>query len=159
MSKTTTIIVFIVALLVVGAGAFFGGMTFGKAQAATNQQAQFQRFASRAGQFPGNGQFPGGAQASGTPQAGAAGQGFARGGTVGTVEQIDGNTLIVSTTDGPVKVQITDTTLIQKTTEITAAELEKGSSVIVTGSRNDDGSITARSIMPAGNFGTQAGGQ
>jgi hydrogenase maturation factor len=53
----------------------------------------------------------------------------------------------VTTQDGnTVQVITTDTTLIQKYTNVTVDALEPGEQVMVSGSTGDDGTITARSI-------------
>jgi hypothetical protein len=156
MNKTTTIIAVIVVVLAVAGGSFYGGMVYGKSQAGPQELtqeemlAQFQAMRG-AGGFPGGRQGGTGAAAG---QAGAAGLG----GAAGTVEKIDGDTMILGTTDGPVKVIISDNTLISKMTTIHAEDLDLGSNVIVAGSRNDDGSIQARSIQPSRASAGQAAG-
>lgn len=143
MNKSTLIIVFIVVVLAVGAGAFYGGMVYGKSQATPATPEELIAQLRERGGLPGGGQFAGrqGQNATGAVTGGL-------GGTAGTIESIDGNTLIISTNDGPVKVLASDTTLIEMTKPASVSELALGSSVIVAGSRNDDGSITARSIQP-----------
>ena len=145
MNKTVTIIVAIVVVLVVAGGSFYGGMLYGKSQATpTTPEEMFAQFRGQrgAGQFSGGGQAPSGVQ-GGQVRIGGFG-----GGTTGTVENIDEDVLIISTDDGPVKVLVTDTTMVQITRSASVDELELGSTVVVAGSRNDDGSITARSIQP-----------
>ena len=96
MNKATIIIVSIVIVLAVGAGAFYGGMVYGKSQATTAspEELMAQLRAQRGGQFPGAGQ----------GQADTGGRTGGLGGTMGTIESIDGNTVIISTNDGPVKI-------------------------------------------------------
>ena len=151
MNKSMVVILVIVALLAVGGGAFYGGTVYGKGQAEAAQpnQAAFmqQRLAGRGGQLPAEGGWPAG------DQAGIIGQGVMRGGTTGTLERVDGNTLIVTTADGPVRVLVTDDTLIQTVAQIGLLDLEMGTTITVNGARNDDGSIMARTILPAGDFG------
>jgi len=65
---------------------------------------------------------------------------------MGTIEAIEGDTLVVSTEEGEIRVQTTDTTLIEKYTSVGVEDLAVGEQVVVSGSQNDDGSITARSI-------------
>jgi hypothetical protein len=68
-------------------------------------------------------------------------------GTMGTLTNVNGNTLILTTMQNTqVTVTISDTTTIQKTIDGTAADLTTGESLVVMGSQNTDGSITARSI-------------
>jgi uncharacterized protein Veg len=68
------------------------------------------------------------------------------GGIMGTIEAVEGNTLVVTTQEGTIRVQTTDTTLIEKYTSVTTGDLEVGEGVMVSGTRQDDGSYTARSI-------------
>ena len=145
----------VLAALAAGA-AFYGGMKLGQKQvirdpmkylaggdgAFSIQVGEGQFPGGPAGNFQGRGdQFPG---AQGTPGAGmvVGGRGF----SADTIQAIDGNTIILSTADGTVKVITSDTTYIQKYMAATVADLEVGESVIVSGTENDDGSITARSI-------------
>jgi hypothetical protein len=44
-------------------------------------------------------------------------------------------------------VQTTDTTLIEKNMSVGVGDLEVGEMVVVSGPQNEDGSITARSVM------------
>jgi len=55
----------------------------------------------------------------------------------------------VNTQEGTLRVRTTDTTLIQKVMLVGVEELETGEQVLVAGSRDEDGTITARSIQPA----------
>lgn len=63
-----------------------------------------------------------------------------------TITAIDGNTITLNTADGTQKVIVSDTTYIQKYMSVTVADLAQGDTVVVSGSKNDDGSISARSI-------------
>lgn len=140
MSRRVLVGVGIVALVVLAAaGGFFYGTSVGEARA-TERQRQFlqQRFGAQGGQFPGTGQ---------TTQPRQRGAGRFGGGILGTVEGIEGSDLIVSTADGMIRVQITDTTLIEKFKAVEVGELEIGERIVVSGSRNEDGSVTARSIQ------------
>jgi len=74
------------------------------------------------------------------------------GGIMGTIEGIDGDSLVVSTEEGTIRVQTTDTTLIEKSMTVTVGDLEVGEGVVVSGSQNDDGSLTARSIRSMQGF-------
>jgi hypothetical protein len=66
---------------------------------------------------------------------------------MGTIEAVEGDTLLVSTEEGEIRVHTTDTTLIEKYMAVGVGDLEVGERVVVSGSRNDDGSVTARSIQ------------
>jgi len=146
----------VLAALAVGA-TFYGGIKLGQKQVVDNpikylagpggafsiQVGEGQLPGGPSGSFQGRGgQFPG---AQGTPGAGVVvgGRGVS---SVETIQAIDGNTLTLSTAEGTVKVITTDTTFIQKFVAVTVADLEVGESVIVSGTENDDGSMTARSI-------------
>jgi hypothetical protein len=145
-------------VLAIAGGCFWGGTLYGRSQASRTAQRFFQQGAGdRAGQFQG-GQFPG---ARVTRQVGQGDTSPLAGGIIGTIQSIDGQILTIESTDGTVKVETTDTTLIEKTMPVTIDDLEVDEQVIVTGRQNDDGSITARSIQPlrAPQFGQPAGGQ
>ena len=75
--------------------------------------------------------------------------GLAAGGTFGTIQKIEGNTIILSTNEENIEVITSETTFIQKMMDVGAEDLEVGETVIVTGSENTDGSISARSIRSA----------
>ena len=78
---------------------------------------------------------------------------------MGTIEEIQGNTLVLSTQDGTVRVQTSDTTLIEKFTSVGLLELKVGEQVMASGTKNDDGSYTARSIQSLRGFGGATPGQ
>ena len=160
MNKALQIIIVLVIVIVVAAGSFYAGTVYAQQQATANRAAQF---AGRQGQFPGldgdnaDGnapQFQQGGRAGNLGGNRTAGQGG--GGTFGQIAEIDGGTLTITTRDGnQIKVLVTDTTLIEKYASVSATELETGETVIISGSANEDGSITARSLQvaPAGRMG------
>ena len=133
MKKTVIIIVALLVLIAVVAGSFWAGMSFGQARA---NQAR-EQFRGPGGQVPG---------LFGTPQPGQRGAGRLGGGIMGTIEAVEGDTLIVTTQEGEISVQTTDTTMIEKYTTVAISDLETGERVVVSGTRQDDGSYTARSI-------------
>ena len=150
----------LVAAILVGllaiASAFYGGMKLGQRQVVNNPMQYLTGGQGLSVPFPGGdgvvvqgdfargegGQFPG---AQGTPGAGMQGGGRGRV-SADKITAIDGNTITVSTSNGTVKVIASDTTYVQKYMSVTVAELEVGDTVVVSGSENADGSITARSI-------------
>jgi hypothetical protein len=148
MKRAVVALVAVVVLVGVGGGAFYYGTKVGENRVLQNPQLLFQQLG--AGQQGGTfqrqfqGQFPG---ASGTPQAGQRGTLAQGGGLTGTIEQIEGNTVVITTDAGSVRVQTSDTTLIEKTMSVGVGDLTVGERVIVSGSQNDDGSYTARSIQ------------
>ena len=130
-----------VALLVVavGAGAFWAGMSYGKSQAEQDVAGLMQeRLGARGIQLPAGGQLPQGVQGD-TTQFG--------GGIRGTIEAVEGDTLVINSDEGIIRVQTTDTTLIEKNMSVGVGDLEIGETVVVSGPQNEDGSITARSVM------------
>ena len=82
-------------------------------------------------------------------------QGGALGGTVtrdfpgrtGAIEQIEGNTLTISTEEGTVQVLIGTDTTIQRFTEATLAELAEGMRITLIGQPGEDGAVQAVSII------------
>jgi hypothetical protein len=60
--------------------------------------------------------------------------------------------LVISTDEGTIRVHTTDTTLIEKYVSVNPGDLEIGEQVVVSGSRNDDGCLTARSIRSMRGF-------
>jgi hypothetical protein len=133
MKKTVISIVAVLVIMAVIAGSFWAGMSFGQARA--NQGRQ--QFRGPGGQGPG---------LFGTPQPGQTGAERLAGGVMGTIEAVEGDTLVVTTQEGTIRVQTTDTTMIEKYTTVAISDLEAGEGVMVSGTRQDDGSYTARSI-------------
>jgi hypothetical protein len=120
----------VLALVIVGGGAFYGGMQYDKSQ----QPAR----PTRSGNF-----------------GGAAGQGLGgRGGqngggfTTGQVVSKDDKSVTVQMRDGSSKVVFFSTsTTIGKMSSGSPSDLTVGSNVMVTGSTNADGSVAANSIQ------------
>ncbi len=137
----------LVLAVLAGLGGYFLGVSRGEARV-RETMGQFAR-----GRMGGDGNF---AFPAGTPQPGQSGQtrGPGQGGTVGAIASIAGDTLTLTTQDATIEVKVTDTTLVQKTMAVGVEQLEVGEQVIVSGTQNDDGSITARSIqaLRAGQF-------
>jgi hypothetical protein len=146
MNKRILIGLGILLLVVLAAG---GGFYAGTVTAQDRARQGFNRGQFAAGQA-GQPQRP-----SRTPQPGQQ-QGGARsgpgGGVMGTIKSAEGNTLVVTTSDGDTQVHVTDTTLIEKYTAVGVGDLNVGERVVVSGSQNDDGSVTARSIQSMRNF-------
>ncbi|MGP3960434.1 hypothetical protein ACTWPT_30935 [Nonomuraea sp. 3N208] len=73
------------------------------------------------------------------------------GGTIGTVEKVEGGKIYVKTMDGStVTVTTTDQTTVQIAKPGKVSDLEAGSTVTVRGRQGDDGSVTAASITQGG---------
>jgi hypothetical protein len=144
MKRGLIALVAVVVLAAVGGGAFYYGTKVGENRVLQNPQLLFQRM----GTGQGGGQFLGqGAAPSGTPQAGQRGFQAGAGGLMGTIEKVEGNTVVITTDTGSVTVQTSDTTLIEKTMSVGLSDLTVGERVMISGTKNDDGSYTARSIQ------------
>jgi hypothetical protein len=140
-------------VLAIGGGSFWGGTLYGRSQAGRAAERFFQEgFGGRAGQFPG---------AMITRQVGRGDTSQLGDGVMGTIQSVEDQVLVISSSEGTIRVETTDTTLIQKVMPVGVDDLEVDEQVIVMGRRNDDGTITARSIQPlrAPQFGQPAGGE
>ncbi|MFA4998664.1 MAG: DUF5666 domain-containing protein [Candidatus Paceibacterota bacterium] len=128
--KKTLIIVGVLVLL--GAGAFLGGMKFGESKKSNAgfPQGEFQNMQQGAG-------------------AGLTGSGKNGGGLVnGDILSKDDKSITVKLRDGGSKIVLfSDTTEISKFVSGTSADLEVGKTVTITGKTNQDGSVTAQSIQ------------
>jgi hypothetical protein len=144
MKRGLIALVAVLVLAAVGGGAFYYGTKVGQNRVLQNPQLLFQQMRSgqQGDQFQGQGAAP-----SGTPQAGQRSFQAGAGGLMGTIEKVEGNTVVITTDTGSVSVQTSDTTLIEKTVSVGVADLTVGERVIVSGTKNDDGSYTARSIQ------------
>ena len=142
MNKTVVIIGVLLVIVAVGGGSFWAGMKIGENRLIQDPARLMEMMMTgrEGGRLPG--QFP---EMVRTPQPGEEAAPF-RGGTMGTIEAVEGDTLVVSSEEGEVRVQTTDTTLIEKYMTVDLGDLNVGEQVVVSGSENDDGSITARSI-------------
>ncbi|WP_327582756.1 DUF5666 domain-containing protein [Nonomuraea sp. NBC_00507] len=80
--------------------------------------------------------------------------GFAQrmgGGTIGTVEKVEGGTIYVKIMDGStITVTTTDQTTVQIAKPGKVSDLQAGSTITVRGRQGDDGSVAAASITQGG---------
>ena len=156
MNRAVTIILGVLLVVVVAAGSFYGGMVYGKNQAETTFPV-----AGEGGEFPmARGQF---GQRPGSQGGAEAGQLLRdqSGMLFGEIQSIGNGELTVTDPNGEqITVYVGDTTLIQKQATVTLDALEEGETVIISGNRDDDGNITARSLQvsPGGGFLRQPGG-
>lgn len=165
----------VVAVLVLGGaigGAFAGGMVLGKSQSAEAAQVGAPPSSpSGLGQ-----QFSGGADPQSLDQlrqriqsgevsqeeiaqlrqgfqgqfgrGGAGGQGFTgRANLTGTIERVEGNTVTVNTSQGPLHAAVGEDTAIRQFAQLELADLLEGMQVTVVGVRGDDGTVEAQSIL------------
>ncbi len=123
-----------------GVGGYFLGVEQGKTQAA-NVRTQF--LAERFGGTPSGqmvpGQFPQGQ--GGTGRAGA----FGRGAT-GTVKEIQGNTILVSTAAQELKAQVTNDTRITLSVQGSISDIKVGDRIII-GGQTQGNILTATQIQ------------
>jgi len=126
------IIIAVVATLIIAGGAgFYGGMLYGQSSSA-NSRADFNR---QGGFAAGMGQ-----RGNGAPQNG----GFSG----GEIIKKDNNSITVKLNNGSSQIVLfSDTTKVTKSAEGSAVDLIVGKQVTITGSKNQDGSLTAQSIQ------------
>jgi hypothetical protein len=132
----------VASMLVIGSGAFYGGMQYEKSSG--------PRMRDR-GQF-GDGQFQPGENLRGSGSGG--GQQFRGGGfTAGEIISRDDSSITIKMQDGSTKIVLVGSSAdVMKTTEGSADDLAVGTHVTVAGTANSDGSMTAQSVQirPAG---------
>lgn len=122
-----SIIITIVAVIIVGAAAFFGGMKYQAAKATPPFAGANGRFVGAGGRF--------GGRAGGMA-------------TFGKVVSADSNSITVQLQDGSSKiVNFSGSTKIVKTSSGAASDLTTGTTVAVFGTTNSDGSVTAQNIQ------------
>jgi len=141
-----SLIIAVAACLVVGAGAFAGGMAYGR----SGSTAAGARLAANGAAFDrGNGQ---GFTRNGAAGSRTGGRMFG-GNVVGEILKIDSQSLTVKLPDGGSRlVFLTDKTTVLKTEAAAITDLTQGTTVRVMGSANQDGSVMAQNIqiVPAG---------
>ena len=145
MTQITSWLLVVVAAL----GGFYGGFRYEKAHvpATTNTAAQTSTTAGGRNASPGTGATAGGFGGAGGGFQGAGGSGFGRG-AAGKVSDLSGDTLTLTDSQGnPVKVQLSSSTVIEKTAAATTADLVKGATVTVQGQRGSDGTVSAATIV------------
>jgi hypothetical protein len=129
MKKNQTIIVFIIIAIIIGIGAFYGGMQFGKSQINSAQQQRRQAFNGQAinqNGRPGNG------------NNFVNGEILAKDDKSVTLKLLDGGSKIIF---------FSDSTQITKSATGAVADLTTGENLMVNGTTNTDGSITAQTIQ------------
>ncbi|MBP9762437.1 hypothetical protein KBD34_02360 [Patescibacteria group bacterium] len=141
------VISLVLSILVAGGLGFYGGMIYGKQQA---PQAGNGRVAGANG-ARGQAFFAGGAGPGGA--AGRLANGGTGGFSNGEIVSKDATSATLKLVDGGSKIVLfSSSTRIGKTTDGTMDDLKTGTTVMVNGSTNQDGSITATNIQirPAG---------
>jgi hypothetical protein len=136
-------IIWIVALLMVGGLAFYGGRTMGiQAGQQSRAQAAQQFFGQRGGgQGGGQGGFRGGNGAGGMS------------GMAGTVTNVSGNTITITTRDGQTAtVQLAPNATIRKQVDGQTSDITNGQQIVAFGTQNGD-SFQAMTVQIGGQFG------
>ena len=148
-----------IALVGVAMIALLGGILIGQHTGGPERAADFTRSGSQAQ----NGQGPRGegGQQDRPGQLGKVTRPGALGGlTVGTIQSIDGDTIIVKLLDGStVTVKTTTSTKVAKTAESSVSDLKAGETLMVRGEKDASGSVSATSISEGANrfFGARPG--
>ncbi len=84
----------------------------------------------------------------GTPVPGMFGFEGALGGTrTGVVEKVEGNAITLASGVGSIKVNVDKSATVSRPVEGQLSDIEQGDTVLVVGRRNDDGTISATTIM------------
>jgi len=126
----------IIALVVIGGGAFYGGMRYGQGtyQISKNLSPEQQQLLQKKA----GGAFPGGIKDKGT------GSNFLNGEVIDKDEQ----SLTLKMLDGGSKIVFfSDSTKVSKTTDGLMNDIEIGKKITVSGEQNSDGSYTAETIQ------------
>jgi hypothetical protein len=143
-AKLPSLTLVLVALVVASAG-FLGGIVVGKHYGSSSSPASaFSRFAAVGSATAGTGSGSG----AGFGGRGGGGGEFAAGNaTVGTIKLIDRGTVYVQTAEGDiVQVSTSAGTKVTASSTIPVKDLKPGETVIVEGSKNSTGGVTATSI-------------
>jgi preprotein translocase subunit YajC len=139
-------IVWIVALLVIAGAGFYSGQIIGGRAAAADRAQAAQGFFSQRG----------GGQAGGQG-GGQAGGGFRGGGAAGTVSEVSGDTITITTRNGQtMKVQLAADSTVRKQVDGQLSDITVGTQVVAMGTQNGD-TFQATSIQ-IGGFGGGPGG-
>lgn len=149
MNKLITVV--IAVAVVVGGGAFFGGMKYAESKSPRGglAQADFQNLQNLSPEERQQRMQELGANAGGGFRGGAGGGQRGGGGlTVGEIISKDEKSVTVKLQDGGSKIIfLSDSTEITKSAAGTLGDLEVGKNISVNGTANSDGSVTAQSIQ------------
>lgn len=133
--------VFVVLLILVGAGFFYGGMKY----ANSKRTAGFGADRAGGGNFR-VGNMMGGGVTRGTGMGGGSGRGI--GFATGEIISKDDSSITIKLRDGGSQIIFFSTsTQIMKSSAGSVEDLKAGENITVNGSTNQDGSVTAQSIQ------------
>jgi hypothetical protein len=140
--QNKNVILIIIIVLAVGAGAFYGGTLYEKNKVSSQ------------GMMRGNGNFPGGragqANGPGGPGRGAGqGKNGSNGNfTVGQIVSKDDKSITIKTSDNGSKIIFfTNSTTVGRSVSGSPSDLNSGQNVMVNGTANPDGSLSAQNIQ------------
>lgn len=123
--KNNNLLITIVAVIIVGAVAFYGGMQYQKTQRGAGAGG-FARQGGMMGRLGANGTRP----------------------VTGDILSVDANSMTVKLADGSSKIVLLSTsTSINKAAKGSVSDLKAGEKVAAFGTANSDGSITAQNIQ------------
>ena len=168
-AKLPSLTVVLVVVVIASAG-FIGGILVGKHYGSSSSggvASRFGAFAAAAGASSSAGTGTGTRAGFGGAGGGFAGAGGGTGGTggfaggsatVGTIKLVDGKTVYVQTSAGDiVQVSTSAGTKVTVSSSVPVKDLEPGETVIVEGSKNSSGGVSATSISQT-SLGAGAGG-
>jgi len=145
MDKSKNIMLIAVLCIGVGAGSFYGGMTYQKSQAPAFTQA--------GGRFGTAGGVAGQGMAGGGQRGVFAGNGQGGRPVTGEIVEQDDNSITVELPDGSSKiVMVSSKTEISKPASGKQSDLKRGEQVMAMGTENSDGTFVADSVV-LGRFG------
>jgi len=134
----------ILVIIVVGGGAFYGGMVYGKSK--VNLAKTFQNMTPQQRQQL----FQGNAGSTGSNSQGRNVRGAGANFLLGDIIAKDDKSLTLKMQDGSSKIVFfSDSTKISKTTGGSLSDIEIGKQVSINGQQNSDGSYTASTIQLA----------
>jgi hypothetical protein len=127
MKKISLIIILIIILATVGGGSFYGGMVYGKSN---NKRFNFEGIGAPTGMGGGNNIT--------NRQGGSTGEIISKDEQSITIKLIDGGSKIIF---------VSDSVEVNKYAAGSIADLQVGENVMVQGTANSDGSVTAKTIQ------------